>query len=159
MDDEYEALEQEMQKRGFLEGHDPLRWITFNFGKKQFKETIAFTEALLQKSDLDERVKIVAEVYASISRAYVEDAPVEETIGKFLDEKECLNIKIEDMETEALVYQMLGYVYREHYKQYVKSVRCLNRAYRLDKTMRCLNCLAVHTIFLQFMMRLKKIIQ
>ena len=73
-------------------------------GKKQFKETIAFTEALLQKSDLDERVKIVAEVYASISRAYVEDAPVEETIGKFLDEKECLNIKIEDMGTEALVF-------------------------------------------------------
>lgn len=133
LDDEYEALEQEMQKRGFLEGHDPLRWITFNFGKKQFKETIAFTEALLQKSDLDERVKIVAEVYASISRAYVEDAPVEETIGKFLDEKECLNIKIEDMGTEALVYQMLGYVYGEHYKQYVKSVRCLNRAYRLGQ--------------------------
>lgn len=133
LDDEYEALEQEMQKRGFLEGHDPLRWITFNFGKKQFKETIAFTEALLQKSDLDERVKIVAEVYASISRAYVEDAPVEETIGKFLDEKECLNIKIEGMGTEALVYQMLGYVYGEHYKQYVKSVRCLNRAYRLGQ--------------------------
>lgn len=104
LDDEYETLEQEMQKRGFLEGHDPLRWITFNFGKNQFKETIAFTEALLQKSDLDERVKIVAEVYASISRAYVEDAPVEETIGKFLDEKECLNIKIEDMGTEALVF-------------------------------------------------------
>lgn len=116
MDDEYEALEQEMQKRGVLEGHDPLRWITFNFGKKQFKETIAFTEALLQKGDLDERVKIVAEVYASISRAYVEDAPVEETIGKFLDEKECLNIKIEDMGTEALVYQMLGYVYGEHWQ-------------------------------------------
>ena len=133
LDDEYEALEQEMQKRGFLEGHDPLRWITFNFGKKQFKETIAFTEALLQKGDLDERVKIVAEVYASISRAYVEDAPVEETIGKFLDEKECLNIKIEDMGTEAHVYQMLGYVYGEHYKQYVKSVRCLNRAYRLGQ--------------------------
>lgn len=133
LDDEYEALEQEMQKRGFLEGHDPLRWITFNFGKKQFKETIAFTEVLLQKSDLDERVKIVAEVYASISRAYVEDAPVEETMGKFLDEKECLNIKIEDMGTEALVYQMLGYVYGEHYKQYVKSVRCLNRAYRLGQ--------------------------
>lgn len=133
LDDEYEALEQEMQKRGFLEGHDPLRWITFNFGKNQFKETIAFTEALLQKSDLDERVKIVAEVYASISRAYVEDAPVEETIGKFLDEKECLNIKIEDMGTEALVYQMLGYVYGEHYTQYVKSVRCLNRAYRLGQ--------------------------
>lgn len=133
LDDEYEALEQEMQKRGFLEGHDPLRWITFNFGKKQFKETIAFTEALLQKSDLDERVKIVAEVYASISRAYVEDAPVEETIGKFLDEKECLNIKIEDMGTKALVYQMLGYVYGEYYKQYVKSVRCLNRAYRLGQ--------------------------
>lgn len=133
LDNEYEALEQEMQKRGFLEGHDPLRWITFNFGKKQFKETIAFTEELLQKGDLDERVKIVAEVYASISRAYVEDAPVEETIGKFLNEKECLNIKIEDMGTEALVYQMLGYVYGEHYKQYVKSVRCLNRAYRLGQ--------------------------
>lgn len=42
LDDEYEALEQEMQKRGFLDGHDPLRWITFNFGKKQFKEIIAF---------------------------------------------------------------------------------------------------------------------
>ena len=133
LDDEYEALEQEMQKRGFLEGHDPLRWITFNFGKKQFKETIAFTEELLQRGDLDERVKIVAEVYASISRAYVEDAPVEETIGKFLDEKECLTIKIEDMGTEALVYQMLGYVYGEYYKQYVKSVRCLNRAYRLGQ--------------------------
>lgn len=133
LDDEYEALEQEMQKRGFLDGHDPLRWITFNFGKKQFKEIIAFTEALLQKGNLDEKVKIIAEVYASISRAYVEDAPVEETIGKFLDEKECLTIKIEDMETEALVYQMLGYVYGEHYKQYVKSVRCLNRAYRLGQ--------------------------
>lgn len=133
LDDEYEALEQEMQKRGFLDEPDPLRWITFNFGKKQFKEIIVFTEALLQKDNLDEKVKIIAEVYASISRAYAEDAPVEETIGKFLDEKECLTIKIEDMETEAHVYQMLGYVYGEHYKQYVKSVRCLNRAYRLGQ--------------------------
>lgn len=127
------SRQQEMQKRGFLDEPDPLRWITFNFGKKQFKEIIVFTEALLQKDNLDEKVKIIAEVYASISRAYAEDAPVEETIGKFLDEKECLTIKIEDMETEAHVYQMLGYVYGEHYKQYVKSVRCLNRAYRLGQ--------------------------
>ena len=146
--EEYDKLEKEMQRRGFLEGHDPLRWITLNFGKRNFKETIGFAEELLQKEDVGENLKIIAEVYASISRAYVENAPSEETIGKFLDEKECLIRKIDDMGTEALVYQMLGYVYGEHYKQYVKAVRCLNRAYRLEQDHAVLETLGCAYYFL-----------
>lgn len=146
--EEYGELEKEMQRRSFLEGHDPLRWITLNFGKRNFKETIAFTEELLKKEEIEENVKIIAEVYASISRAYVENVPAEETIGKFLDEKECLIIRINDMGTEALVYQMLGYAYGEHYKQYVKAVRCLNRAYRLEQDHAVLETLGCAYYFL-----------
>ena len=146
--EEYDELEKEMQRGRFLEGHDPVRWITLNFGKRNFKETIAFTEELLKKEEIEENVKIIAEVYASISRAYVENAPAEETIGKFLDEKECLIIKINDMGTEALVYQMFGYAYGEHYKQYVKAVRCLNRAYRLEQDYAVLETLGCAYYFL-----------
>ena len=146
--EEYDKLEKEMQKRRLLEGHDPLRWITLNFGKRNFKETIAFAEDLLQKEEVGEDVKIIAKVYASISRAYVENVSSEETIGKFLDEKECLRRKIDDVGTEALVYQMLGYVYGEYYKQYVKAVRCLNRAYRLEQDHAVLEALGCAYYFL-----------
>lgn len=123
-------------------------WITLNFGKKKFKETITFAEELLQKKDLDENLRIIAEVYASICKAYTENVPAEEMIGKFLDEKECLIVKIEDGETEALVYQMLGYVYGEYYKQYVKAVRCLNRAYRMGQDYAVLESLGCAYYFL-----------
>lgn len=69
-------------RREVLDGHDPLRWITFNFGKKQFKEIIAFTEALYKKV-IWMKSKDNCRSICQYQSSYVEDAPVEETIGNF----------------------------------------------------------------------------
>lgn len=63
--------------------------------------------------------------------AYTEDLAVEDTIGKLLDENERFIYPTDEIEDEALVYQMIGYVYGEHYHDYVNSVRFINRSYRV----------------------------
>lgn len=131
LDEEYLQTEQYMKANGLLEEHDPLRWMSYNFSKRNFAETIKFAEKILETEAVDTTLGILAKLYATISKAYTENAPVEETILAFLDEKEQLKEQIKDLDTCALVYQMLGYVYGEHYGEHTKSVRCLNRAYRM----------------------------
>lgn len=63
--------------------------------------------------------------------AYTEDLAVEDTIGKLLDENEKFIYPTDEIEDEALVYQMIGHVYGEHYHDYVNSVRFINRSYRV----------------------------
>lgn len=131
LDEEYLQTEQYMKENGLLEEHDPLRWMSYNFSKRNFAETIEFAEKILKREEPDTTLGILAKLYATISKAYTDNAPVEETILTFLDEKEQLKEQIKDPDTCALVYQMLGYVYGEHYGKHTKSVRCLNRAYRI----------------------------
>ena len=129
--DEYYTLEENMREHGYLEEHDPIRWLTLNFGNRNFKETATYAKKLLEDSNETDGVHILARVYLSLCRAYEENAPVDETIGIFLDERESLIIECKDADMKTLIYQMLGYTYGEHYHEYTKSIRCLNRAYRL----------------------------
>lgn len=48
-----------------------------------------------------------------------------------MDENENFIYPTDEIEDEALVYQMIGYVFGEHYRDYVNSVRFLNRSYRV----------------------------
>lgn len=146
--DEYHALEEEMREKGLLEGHDTLRWITLNFGNRNFKEAEAYAKKVLEETDESEQIYTIARVYASLCRAYEENAGAEETIGQFLDERECLKLECTDTDTKALIYQMIGYVYGERYHEHIKSVRCLNRAYRLGTDYAVLETLGCAYYFL-----------
>lgn len=131
LEDEFYALEEVMKKRKFFMEHDPLRWMTFCFGNKRYQETLDYAKELLVKGEESELVLQMANLFCTISRAYTEKAPVEETLLQFLDEKENLKSDSFTKDAEALVYQMLGFVYGECYRKYTKSVRCLNRSYRI----------------------------
>lgn len=131
LEEEFYSLEEEMRKRNFFMEHDPLRWMTFCFGNKRYQEMIDYAKELLSKGGENELVLQMADFFSTICRAYTENAPVEETLLQFLDERENLKLGNLASDAEALIYQMLGYVYGECYKQYTKSVRCLNRSYRI----------------------------
>lgn len=72
-----------------------------------------------------------AKAFRLLAMAYTEDLAVEDTIGKLLDENEKFIYPTDEIEDEALVYQMIGHVYGEHYHDYVNSVRFINRSYRV----------------------------
>jgi hypothetical protein len=131
LEDEYIELEKDMNQRHLLEGHDPLRWMTLNFGKREFKVVQEFAEELLKDDTANKVVLTMAKVFSVICKGYTENASVEDTILQFLDEQENLKLEDIDSDAEALVYQMLGYTYENCYKESVKAVRCLNRAYRI----------------------------
>lgn len=129
--EEYLELEKDMNQRHLLEGHDPLRWMTLNFGRREFNVAQAFAEEVLKDGTANKVVLTMARVFSIICKGYTENASVENTILQFLDENENLKLGDIDSDTEALVYQMLGYTYENCYKESVKAVRCLNRAYRI----------------------------
>lgn len=148
MDPEFEELERDLNRRGFFRGHDPLRWMTSCFGKRKFQETIDYAGQLLERGTDSPVVLQIAEMFRVISKAYTEHAPVEETLLQFLDEKENLKIKTDGNDTASLIYQMLGYVYGDCYKQYTKSVRCLNRSYQMGFNKVVMETLACSYYFL-----------
>lgn len=133
LDDEFEALESDMRESGLIKDHDTLRSFTRSFMKRKFQETVDAARLCMDTWDGSSKEDLLsfAKVFLMLAQAYTEDLPVEETIGKLLDAYENLVLPIEDMEGEALVYQMIGYVYGEKYHDYVKSVRFLNRSYRI----------------------------
>lgn len=148
LDEEFEETEKYMQKKKLLDGHDPLRWMTSNFSKRNYKETIEFAEEIIEKEPEDTTLGIMARFFAVICKAYSDNAPVSETMLKFLDENENLIVEVNDPESRALIYQMLGYVYGECYKEYTRSVRCLNRSYRIGHDSAVLECLGCSYYFL-----------
>ncbi len=130
LDEEFNNLEIEMNAQSVLRGHDPLRWMTLNFNKRNFKEVINYADKIINEKE-NPQIVILAEILKTMSRAYEENLPVEETVRIFLDEKEYLTIEGVDLDEERFIYQILGYVYGECYKDYIRAIRCLNRAYCL----------------------------
>lgn len=133
MDAEFDELEEEMRGQGVFEKHDVLRHITRSFGRREFRETVSVAEEYLgdPKTKQDGDLAVIARVYLLLARAYVEELPIEETIGRLLDDCEMLVCGTGDEDDDALLYQMIGYVYGDRYHEYVKSVRLLNRSYRV----------------------------
>lgn len=131
LDDEFEALETDMVNRGFFEKYDILRHLTRSFMKKNYAETIEVAEEAIRSEPNNKTLFACAKVFLTLARAYVDDLPVEESIGKLLDEQESFIYETENDEDLGLIYQMIGYVYGERYHDYVNAVRFLNRSYRI----------------------------
>lgn len=138
MDDEFEQLELEMRESSLIKEHDTLRQFTHSFMKRHFQETVSAAQHCIDTwkdsarngSERDSLLSF-AKAFLHLAKAYTENLPVEETIGKLLDEHENFAFPTEEIEDEALIYQMIGYVYGEHYHDYVNSVRFLNRSYSI----------------------------
>ena len=146
--EEFQKTEQCMQKHHLLEDHDPLRWMSFQFSLGNYRETEVFARPISEKYSADTTVGRIARVYAIVCRAFTEQASAEETIGEFLDERENLKVAIQDPDAEALVFQLLGYVYGVRYREYAKAVRCLNRSYRIGHDPAVLESLGCSYYFL-----------
>lgn len=132
LDDEFEALEVDMRESGLIKDHDTLRQFTRSFMKKDFQETIRVAQCYIDTQDKStNNLLSFAKAFLVLARAYTEDLPVEKTIGQLLNEDENFILPTEGIEDEALIYQLIGYVYGEKYHDYVNSVRFLNRAYRI----------------------------
>lgn len=147
LDEEFEALEKDMQARGLLKKYDALRHLTRSFMKREYDQTIAVADSCLE-NDKDNKILVsCAHVFRLLARAYTEDLPVGETIGRLLDDQEDL-VYDTDGEDKALLYQMIGYVYGEKYHDYVNAVRFLNRSYRIGNDQVVLESLGASYYFL-----------
>ncbi len=133
LDGEFEALELDMRERGLIKGHDTLRQFTRSFMKRHFHETVDVAQHCIDTWNGSSRESLLsfAKVFLLLAKAYTEELPVEQTIGKLLDDHERFNLPTDEIEDEGLVYQMIGYVYGEKYHDYVNSVRFLNRSYQI----------------------------
>lgn len=133
LDHEFEMLEAEMRKEGLIKEHDTLSHLTRTFMQRQFHDTVKAAQYCIETWDGTERDSLlsIAKAYLLLARVYTENLTVEETIGKLLDENEKFIYPTDEIEDEALVYQIIGYVYGEHYHDYVNSIRFINRSYRV----------------------------
>ena len=89
-----------------------------------------------------------AQAFLHLAKAYTEDLPVRETIGKLIDSHENFIYPTDEIEDEALVYQLIGYVYGQKYHDYVNAVRFLNRSYRVGYDSMVMESLAAAYYFL-----------
>ena len=122
-----------MRDEELVKEHDTLRRFTRTFMKRQFQETVEAAQQCIDTWDGSGQDSLLsfAKAFLLLAKAYTENLPVKETIDKLLDENENFIFPTDEIEDEALVYQMIGYVYGEHYHDYVNSVRFLNRSYRV----------------------------
>lgn len=132
-DEEFETLESEMRSEGLIKEHDTLRLFTRPFMKREFAKTAEAAQSCIDTWDESERNSLLsfAKAFLFLSKAYTDNLPVEETIGQLLNEEENFIFPTDETEDDALVYQMIGYVYGDKYRDYVNSVRFLNRSYRI----------------------------
>jgi len=133
MDEEFDALEADMRENGLIKYHDTLRQFTRSFMHRQFQETADAAQYCIDTWDGSEKDSLLsfAKAFLLLAKAYIENLPVEKTIGALLDEHENFVYPTDEIEDEALVYQIIGYVYGEHYHDYVDSVRFINRSFRI----------------------------
>ena len=131
LDSEFETLEQEMRDRDLLKKHDVLRHLTRSFMKKEYSETIVVADDCIRDINSGKVLLVYAEVFRLLAKAYVEDLPVEKTIGILLDEHENFIYERDGFEDSPLIYQMIGYVYGDKYRDYVNAVRFANRSYQI----------------------------
>lgn len=150
MDDEFDALEEEMRGEGLIEEHDVLRQFTRSFMKKQYHKTKEAAQLCIDTWNGTQRESILsfAKVFLFLSKAYVDNLSVEETILKILDDKENIIYPTDKIEDTALIYQMIGYVYGEKYHDYINAVRFLNRAFSIGDDSIVLESLAAAYYFL-----------
>lgn len=131
LDSEFDTLELEMRSRGLLKKYDVLRHLTRSFMKKEYGETIAVAEECMNDANTGKELLAYAKSFRLLAKAYTENLPVQETIGKLLDEHENFIYEKEGVEDSALIYQMIGYVYGEKYHDYINAVRFANRSYQI----------------------------
>ena len=133
LDEDFAYIESEMCRRGFCAEHDTLRWISRCFGRKEYEKVLETAEEYLADHEYspDDRIYACVFAYRNLSRAYVEDSRFEDTVGMLLDEHDNLVIKTGGSDTEALIYQMTGYVCGDKFHDYIRAVRCLNRSYEI----------------------------
>lgn len=131
LDPEFEQLEEEMRADGMFKKYDAMRHLTRSFMKREYRETIETAEECIRNEPENKTLFACANVFLLLARAYEDELPVEETIGKLIDEQENFVYSTGDEEDAALIYQMIGYVYGERYHDYVNAVRFLNRSYRI----------------------------
>lgn len=131
LDSEFDALEQEMRERGLLKKYDALRHLSRSFMKKQYRKTISVAEECLAdpENGLKRSLVAFAKTFRVLAKAYEEKLTVEYSIGTLLNEYEECIYEVESPEDASLIYQMIGYVYMDRYRNHVNAVRFLNRSY------------------------------
>ncbi|MDD3339253.1 MAG: hypothetical protein PHS82_10405 [Lachnospiraceae bacterium] len=148
MDDDFEFLEKEMNRRELIIGHDHIRSMTATFSRKEYQKTLDFAEKYLKQCTKNDYKVSIAKVFISLSKVYIENLSYEESIKPFLNEKDSFTFDVADAETESLIYQMIGYVLSEHYHRHSQAIRCLNRAYRVGFDKMVLESLACEYYFM-----------
>lgn len=133
LDGEFDALEQEMRERGVLKKYDVLRHLSRSFMKKNYRETICVAEECLADPENEAKLSLIAfaKTFLVLARAYEEKLTVEKSICTLLNEHEEFVFEVDSPDDVSLVYQMIGYVYMDKYRNHVNAVRFLNRSYRM----------------------------
>lgn len=139
LEEEFIGLEKEMNRRGLLDGYDPVRRMTKLFTNREYGKAQKFAEEVLADNPDNQ----IAKLFAVICKVYTEGAGEAETVRQFLDDKERLIISVWEKDTQSLIYQAIGFVYSTHFHSHERGVRCLNRAYRINSDKVVLETLAM----------------
>lgn len=150
LDEEFANLESWMTEKTYIQGHDPLRRLTSTFMKRQFQDTLSAAEEYLHDEGLmnDKRLSAIIKTFHALAYAYTKKLPVSESIDTIVNEKEQLLLNTGDLDTDALIYQIIGYVYGDRYHDYHKSVRYLNHSYSIGSDNMVLESLGAAYYFL-----------
>ena len=108
MDAEFDALESDMRESGLIKEHDVLRQLTRSFMQKKFQETVVAAQHYIDTEDSTKSKTLLsfAKAFLLLAKAYTEQLPIEETIGVLLNEQEKFIYQTDEVEDEALVYQI-----------------------------------------------------
>lgn len=136
--DIYDQISEEMRKAGLTSPRDDLTEAVRYYEAQELDKADEFIKKALSKNPAGNEERVLAMAIRAAKR----DCDIS-AVSEFLGGRDQLLIKPKDEREEEFLYQTLGFVLSNYFKETTRALRCLNRAYQISGNFIILETLAL----------------
>ena len=136
--DIYDQISEEMRKAGLTSPRDDFTEAVRYYEAQELDKADEFIKKALSKNPAGNEERVLAMAIRAAKR----DCDIS-AVSEFLGSRDQLLIKPKDEREEEFLYQTLGFVLSNYFKETTRALRCLNRAYQISGNFIILETLAL----------------
>lgn len=125
--DIYDQISEKMRKAGLTSPRDDLTEAVRYYEAQELDKADEFIKKALSKNPAGNEERVLAMAIRAAKR----DCDIS-AVSEFLGSRDQLLIKPKDEREEEFLYQTLGFVLSNYFKETTRALRCLNRAYQIS---------------------------
>lgn len=126
--DTYDRIAEQMVQKGITDDRDELMAAVRYYEAQDPQKALVRIQRALEKNPNGNKERILELVI----RAETDETAEVSMLSQVLGPRDQLLVKPEDKEEEEFLYQMLGFVLSNRFRQTERAVRCINRAFEVS---------------------------